>query len=145
MSTDCTFSHQVPSYVGIVPTDDKMQATEESLFSYLHEYALSNSDSLSRIADPDQERDLSDIDRMREEMEMFAKGPIAVSEVYECPYLAETGNCLYGVDCIHLHDKDKRGVIERSEEWYPESRDCETCKGYKFSIQPTGCERCVGS
>lgn len=144
--SDCAFSHQIPSYIGFVPIEDiEKQSTEDSLIKYLQEYALANREALKCIGNPEQDRDITEIDSMLSQMQEFAKGPISANEMYQCPYLTETGNCMYGASCAYAHGEEKVGLLERSEEWYPASQDCQICNGFKFSIQPNGCERCLGS
>lgn len=96
----------------------------------------------------DVEKDIEQIDRLMKEMKNFEEGPENEEKQMMCPFLIDTGNCLIRSICPFIHSEDDplKESIAKFQEWYPDSMNCECCKGYVHACQGEACvksEKCV--
>ncbi|OMJ76497.1 hypothetical protein SteCoe_24119 [Stentor coeruleus] len=145
---NCPFSHEVPKYQSDIPIKGDSSENPVELFTYIKNYiiAFPNLENIHevKLSQPaEEEKDFERINQLMNEMLNFEKGPEIFDSHVICPFLSECGNCIIKESCEFAHSKDDQKIkdIEREQEWYPSSMNCECCKGYLYGCIAEECKK----
>ena len=144
-TSGCPYSHDLIVYFCMLPVTASVLRDFELLFAYVIEQVKAiPEEQLQRVEALEEQvsvHDMEQLSELMEEMRSFETGELG-GDVQLCPQLQETGNCLLGADCTFPHEPLNSEEVQRKEkaqEWYPGSKDCECCQGYKFGCEKEEC------
>ena len=144
---NCCFSHEPPKYQSDIPLRSDLGGNTLELYTYIKNYIESNPrlDAIQeiKVPPPEEDKDFERINQLMTEMLNFEKGPEIFDSHVICPLLNDTGNCIIKDYCEFAHSVDDQKIkdIEREQEWYPSSMNCECCKGYLYGCAAEECKK----
>lgn len=154
---DCPYSHEAENvYIhGICALPLHLLeegANIQELADYLSQHSMLDSapESVPIIPEKTQsEQDEEEVRRMLEEMKKFEEekekeedDKLHAYTQKQCPYFAETGNCLRRAECPYAHEAEVETFVEDvHSRWYPSGKDCLCCKGYIYKCEQEACKK----
>ena len=134
MCEGCQYSHSDAAYYNYIEVPPQLLENRDELYTYLISYVSLNPETFieiqSETADKQFQKDIDELNYLVGEMRNFE---VERTDL-KCPILADIGNCWLGKSCEYAHES-------KENEWYPESRNCECCRGHKYGCKDNACRR----